>query len=156
MVTLLICYYLWPASYTLPLILPFFVFPLCACTHLVRYLFLMLHCLSGTVSLAKLDHQTHSHLSNLASWSYPIDCMCQNVWCSQLSMAAPSTFFNRLKTNLDLLVELGDGLKASTLVLSPGREIVHLIKRTCRSLFWLCFGSLLCNRLCALIWRNST
>ena len=54
----------WSTSYALLLILPFFVFILCTCTCLVRYLFLMLHCLSGTVSLAKLDHQTHSHLSN--------------------------------------------------------------------------------------------
>ena len=37
----------------------------------------MLHCLSGTVSLAKLDHQTHScllnHLWNLTSSGYPVD-----------------------------------------------------------------------------------
>ena len=37
----------------------------------------MLHCLSGTVSLAKLDHQTHSyllnHLWNLTSSSCPVD-----------------------------------------------------------------------------------
>ena len=52
-----------PASYTFLLILPFFVFPLCTRTRLVRDLFLMLHRLSGTVSLAKLGHQTHSHLS---------------------------------------------------------------------------------------------
>ena len=42
----------------------FFVFYLCAYTCLVRDLFLMLHHLSGTVSSAKLDYQTHSHLSN--------------------------------------------------------------------------------------------
>ena len=42
-----------PATYTLLLTLPFFVFPL-----------LMLHHLSGTVSLAKSGHQTHSHLLN--------------------------------------------------------------------------------------------
>ena len=47
---------------------------------LVRYLFLMLHRLSGTVSLSKLHHQTHSqlsnHLSNLTSSSYPADNVC--------------------------------------------------------------------------------
>ena len=39
---------------------------LCACTHtrLVRNLFHVLHHLSGIVSLAKLGHQTHFHLSN--------------------------------------------------------------------------------------------
>ena len=49
-----------PASYALLLTLPFSVFPWCAHTQLVRYLFLnlMLLCLPGTVSLAKLDHQT--------------------------------------------------------------------------------------------------
>ena len=59
------------------LMLPLFVFPLCACTHLVRDLFLLLHHLSGTVSLSKLDHLTHSHLSNhlwnFTSSSYPTD-----------------------------------------------------------------------------------
>ena len=53
-------------------------------TSLVRDLFLMLHHLSGTVSLAKLDHQTHSHLLNhlwnLTSSSYPIDSPCIYVW----------------------------------------------------------------------------
>ena len=50
---------------------------LCAHTCLVRDLFLMLHRLSGTVSLSKLDHQIHSHhFKNLTSSSYPIDCMC--------------------------------------------------------------------------------
>ena len=53
-----------PGSYALLLMLPFFVFALCACTHLIRDLFLMLHHLSGTFSLAKLDHQTNWHLSN--------------------------------------------------------------------------------------------
>ena len=52
------------------------VFPLCGCTCLVRDLFLMLQCLSGTFSLGKFDHQTHSHLSNLTSvW----DCVCACV-----------------------------------------------------------------------------
>ena len=32
--------------------------------------------LSGTVSLAKLDHQAHSHLQNLTSSSCPVDCVC--------------------------------------------------------------------------------
>ena len=68
-----------PASYALLLILPFFDFPGCACTHLVRDLFLMLHHLSGQVSFTKLGHQTHSHLSNhlwnLTSSNYPIDCV---------------------------------------------------------------------------------
>ena len=64
-----------PASYTLLLILPFFVFPLCARTCLVRDLFLMLHHLSGIVSLGKLGHQTHSHLSDHI-YIYPIDSVC--------------------------------------------------------------------------------
>ena len=68
------------------LMVPVFVFPLCARTRWVRDLFLMLHRLSGRVSRAKLDHQTHSHLLNhlwnLTSSSYPIDwvrarvCVC--------------------------------------------------------------------------------
>ena len=69
-----------PASYALLLILPFSVFPLCARTRLVRDLCLMVHRLSGTVSLAKLDHQAHSHLLNhlwnLTASSYPIDSVC--------------------------------------------------------------------------------
>ena len=69
-----------PTSYVLLMILPFFVFPLCACTCLVRNLFLMLHCLSGTASLLKLDRQTHSHLSdhlwNLTPSSFSTDCAC--------------------------------------------------------------------------------
>ena len=58
---------------------------MCACTHLVRDLCFMLHHLSGTVSLAKLDHQTHSHLSShlwvwhLTSSSYTIDSVCACV-----------------------------------------------------------------------------
>ena len=67
-------------AYALLLILPFSVFPLFAHTRLVRDLFLMLHCLSGTVSLVKLHHQTHSHLSsnlsNLTSSSHPVNCVC--------------------------------------------------------------------------------
>ena len=49
------------ASYALLLMLLFSVPPLCARTRLVRDLVLMLHCLSGTVSLAKLGRQTQSH-----------------------------------------------------------------------------------------------
>ena len=58
-----------PTMYALFLILSFFVFPLWYCTHLVRlwYYFLMLECLSGTDSFAKLGHQTHSHLTSLKS-----------------------------------------------------------------------------------------
>ena len=60
-----------------------FVFPLCTCTDWVRGLFLMLHCLSGTASLAKLNHQTYSclsnHLWNLSSSGYPVDCVCVHV-----------------------------------------------------------------------------
>ena len=41
----------------------FSVFPLCACIRLVRDLFFILHCLSGTVFLAKLDHQTHIRIT---------------------------------------------------------------------------------------------
>ena len=41
--------------------LSFFVFSLCADTRSVRHLFLMMHRLSGRVSLAKFD-QTRSHL----------------------------------------------------------------------------------------------
>ena len=98
-----------PASYAFLLILPFFVFPVCTHTHLVRDLFIVLCCPSGTVSFAVWDHQTHSYLSNqlwnLTSSSCHTDC-------------------------------------------------VHAY--ACRSLFRLCFGSLLCCGLCALVWRNST
>ena len=66
-----------PARYALLMILPFFVFTLGARTRLVRDLFLVLHLLSGTVSLSKLDRQRHSQLSsrlwNLTSSSYPVD-----------------------------------------------------------------------------------
>ena len=65
------------SGYTLRLTLPFDVFPLCTRTRLVRDL--MLHHLSGTVSLAKLNRQTHSHLSthlsNLTSSSHPNYCV---------------------------------------------------------------------------------
>ena len=47
-----------PASYALLLILPFFVFPLCARTRLVRDL-LSYAALSGTVFLAKKGFETH-------------------------------------------------------------------------------------------------
>jgi len=46
------------------LILLFVVFPIRAHVCLVTDLFLMLHHLSGTVSLAKLGHQEHTHLSD--------------------------------------------------------------------------------------------
>ena len=66
------------------LILLFIVFPIHAHTRLVTDLFLMLHHLSGTISLAKLGHQEHTHLSdrlwNLTSSSYPTDCVCTRVW----------------------------------------------------------------------------
>ena len=63
--------------------------PLCARTRLVRDLFLMLHCLSGTVSLSKSDRQTHSHLSTLLIMFQisPLQamlltlCVCGVVWC---------------------------------------------------------------------------
>ena len=62
----------------------------CACTHLVRDLFLVLHRPSGTVPLSKSDCQAHlhllNHLSNLTSSSYPIDwvCVCVCVLCNGL------------------------------------------------------------------------
>ena len=56
-----------PNSYALLLILPFYVFPLCTCTRLVKDLFLFLNHLSVTVSLAKLGHLAHSHLSSFKS-----------------------------------------------------------------------------------------
>ena len=55
------------------------------------FFFLRLHRLSGTVSLVKLDHQTHSHLSkylwNLTSLRCPIDSVCLSV-CLFLSLCA--------------------------------------------------------------------
>ena len=43
----------------------------------------MLHCLSGTLSLVKLDHQTNLHLLNrlwnLTPSGYPVDCVCVRV-----------------------------------------------------------------------------
>ena len=66
-----------PKTYALLLILSFFIFPLCMRNCLVRELFLMLHHLSGTVSVAKLGHQTCSYLSNhlwnLTYSGYPTD-----------------------------------------------------------------------------------
>ena len=59
---------------SLLLILPFSIFPLCACTHLIRDLFLMLHCLSGTVSHARLDYQTHNF--RLSCWLSLSMCVC--------------------------------------------------------------------------------
>ena len=71
-----------------------FVFPLCAHIHLVRDLFLMLDRPSGTVSVAKLDHQTHSfksfsksHLSKLSCWLSVSVCVsvCMHTWaCTSL------------------------------------------------------------------------
>ena len=75
--------------------------------------FFLLHYLSGTVSLAKLNHQTHSHLSghlwSLTSSSYILLTVC-----------------------------------------------VYVCVHTQGSLFWLCCSSLLCNGLCAPVWRNCT
>ena len=103
-----------PTSYDLLLILLFSVFPLCAHSHLVRDLFLVMHQLSGTLSLAKLYHQTHSQLShplwNLTSSNYSIDCMCVLVYMYVCGWV--------------------------------------------RTLMEVCF--VLCNGLCAPIWRNST
>ena len=47
-------------------------------TYLIRdfLFFFMLHPLSGTVSLAKLDHQTHSHLWNITFSRYHIYSVC--------------------------------------------------------------------------------
>ena len=78
------------ASFDL-LILPLLFFPLCARTHLIRDFFLMLFRLSGTVSLAKIDYQTHSsllnHLWNVTSSCYPIDCACMCA-CVRACMCA--------------------------------------------------------------------
>ena len=133
-----------PTSYVLLMILPFFVFPLCACTCLVRNLFLMLHCLSGTASLFKLDRQTHSHLSdhlwNLTPSSCSIDCACVCVCvCAWMCvcMCAGMRVYACLCVCLCVCMHMHMGTHAS------------------RSLFWLFFGSFLCNGLCALIWRNS-
>ena len=122
------------ASYAFLLIRPFSVFPLCAHTHLVRDLFsLMLHRLSGIVSLAKLDHQTHSHLSNIFEIS-PLQailltlcvfvCVCVHVCvCTCVHVCV----------------------------------CVCVCEHACASLFRPCgFGSLLCNGLCAPVWRNDT
>ena len=66
------------------LILQFIVFPIRAHVRLVTDLLLMPHHLSGTVSLAKLGHQEHTHLSdrlwNFTSSSCPTDCVCARVW----------------------------------------------------------------------------
>ena len=48
-----------PASHALLLILPFSVFPLCACTHLVRDLFLMFHCLEQSPLQSQIVKHTH-------------------------------------------------------------------------------------------------
>ena len=49
-------------------------------THSLRDPFILLNRLCGTVTRAKLDHQTHSHvldhLWNLNSSSCPVDCVC--------------------------------------------------------------------------------
>ena len=62
------------------LLLPFSVFPLYACTHLVKGHFLMLRPQSGTLSLTKSGHPTPSHPSNrhlkLVFFSSPTDCVC--------------------------------------------------------------------------------
>ena len=56
------------------------------CTHTFAWFeifLLMLHCLSVTVSLAKLGRRANSHLLNhlwnQTSSSYPIDCVCVHV-----------------------------------------------------------------------------
>ena len=81
-----------PASYAHLLILPPFS-SLCACTHLVRGLFLLLHHLSGTLSLAKLGHQACSHLSNHL-WNLTLQAIlltvCVKLWALVYSIL-PST-----------------------------------------------------------------
>ena len=74
------------ASYALLLILPFCVSPLCACTHLVRDLFLMLHCLSVRVRSSHLSN----HLWNFTSLSYPIDSACVCVHACAYACISPS------------------------------------------------------------------
>ena len=113
---------------------------LCAHTCLIRDLFLMLHHLPGAVSLAKWHHQIQSHLSNhlsnLTSSSYPIDCVCVCVYvcvCVHVFMCLC------VCVCVCVCVERG-GCPAAC---------------TGGSLFLLCFGSLLCNGLCASSWRNS-
>ena len=73
-----------PASFAVLLILPFFVFPLWAHTCLVRDLFLMLHCLSGTCTLSNLDHQIHLHLLSFFFFFFPCWWLFWHFrWCSQ-------------------------------------------------------------------------
>ena len=101
-----------PTSYAVLLMLPLFVFCLCTCTHLVRDLFLVVHHLSE-VSIAKLDHQTHSHfsnhLSNLSSSGYPFDsvvhvCLCVYVFLcvsiAELDHQTHTSFKSSFKSQL--------------------------------------------------------
>ena len=127
--------------YALLLILPFFVFLLCAHTCLVRDLFLCCTSVSGTVSLAKFGRYTHllNHFWNLTASSNPVDsayvymcvcvCVCVRV-CVRVCVCV------------------------RTCVCACMHACVHTHTR--RSLFHLCFGSLLCNGLCAPAWNNST
>ena len=68
-----------PANFAHLLILPVSVFPLYAYTRLVKGHFLMLHRLSGTLSLTKSGHPTPSHPSNHhlkpIFFSSPTDCV---------------------------------------------------------------------------------
>ena len=83
-----------PVSYALFLILPFFVFPLCARTRSVRELFHNLHRLSGTVSFSKLGHQTHIFVKSLKSHLFKLArarlCACVRACacCRELVLTA--------------------------------------------------------------------
>ena len=73
-----------------------FVFTLCRCTCFLKDLFLTLHSLSWTVSLAKLGHQTHclsNNLWNFTSLGYPIACVCV---CTHTYMCAVKVCFDCL------------------------------------------------------------
>ena len=129
-----------PASYILLLILPFFVFPLCACAHLVRYLFHMLHRLSGTVSHGKLGHQTHWHLSD---HNYILLTLCVRVCThAQVCMGLIPTKQNPRVWNIHTHIYRQTCPFTHThlhpniwMRLSPKRELlVHLVNFACRVL----------------------
>ena len=96
----------------------------------------MQHRLSGTDSLANLDHQTHSHLSNhlwnLTSSSYPIDSVCV---CVCVCVCAVPSVWHSLPCKVrssNTLTSFKSSLKS------------HLFKLPC----WLCVCVCVCVCVC--------
>ena len=106
-----------------------------------------------------------SHLSDLTSSSHPIDCMCVHV---HMNACVKSSFrYHLLKLSYWLYQCMCVHVHMNACVKSSFRYhllklsywlyqcmCVHVHMNACVNLFWLCFGSLLCNGLYAPIWSK--